>query len=482
MLNMEDKHQLFPISIKGRWGYIDIRGRVVIKPQFLSASKFREGLARVSVSNGSEKDWGLWSGRCGFIAEDGKFVIPPEPPARVQRLRDFQCYSYSSFHEGLARIHINDATGMDGFINPQGKLVVPCKFHSSADFSEGLAFAETWRAWRDRRPKRAGYIDTKGRFVIENSAFRSGHDFADGRAVVYVDSNGDHWDACLINKRGKFVIPPGIYSGLSSPVSGAMRAVRDGNSGMLNVDGDVLVPFGKYHLVTEPSNGSVFTAESRGKVVLLDPTGKRIAVVRASRYVGRFSEGMATICIRNRFGYIDATGKLQIPAKFRAAEQFDQGLAFITFDGAQGYINRQGELVWRSDHWTLPPRNSVSKPLSAFLPESTVEALPLSYNWEGVKNAIVFVADESLEEMHSRCKKTFSRKGRVFDGTSFDVDAHKLELTIYRNRGGHVELYAMAARRNKEEVKGFINFYHCRNMMALHKKYPKNIIGILIEN
>ena len=397
-------------------------------------------------------------------------------------MKDFQCYSYGSFHEGLARIHINDATGMDGFINRDGKLVVPCKFDTSADFSEGLAFAETWREWGDRRPKRAGYIDTKGRFAIENKAFRFGHTFADGYAVVSVSTGDDDWGDALIDKRGKFVIPPGTYSGLSSPVSGAMRAVRDGDVGMVKVDGKVLVPFGKYNSVIEPSNGSVFTAESRGKVVLLDPTGKRIVVVRASRFVGRFSEGMATICIRDRFGYIDATGELQISAKFSAAEQFDQGLAFVKFDAAQGYINRQGELVWRSDHWNLPPRNSVSKPLSAFLPESTVEALPLSYNWEGVKNAIVFTAEGNLEEMHSMCKRKFFRKGRIFDGTSFDVDAHKLELTIYRKRGGHVEVYAMGARGNKEEVKGFINFYHCRNMMALHKKYPKNIIGILIEN
>lgn len=479
---MENKQQLFPISIKGKWGYIDVRGRIAIKPQFLTASKFREGLARVSVWTGPEKDWGLGSGLCGFIAENGKFVIPPEPLAKVRSLKGFQCYSYGDFHEGLARIHINDATGKDGFINQRGKLVVPFKYHSMADFSEGLAFVETWRKWGDPRPKRAGYIDTRGRFVIENAAFRYGSEFVEGLAMVSVSTGDDDWADGLIDKHGRFVIPAGIYHGLSSPVSGGLRAVRNGKVGMLNVNGDVVVPFGKYKSILEPSNGSVFTAESHGKTTLLDPTGKRIASVRASGDVGRFSEELATIRVRNRLGYIDATGEVRIPARFDAAESFDQGLASVIIDGSKGYINRQGDLIWQTDDWNRPLRNSVSKPLSTFLPESTVEALPLSYDWEGVRNAIVFVADGNIEEMHSWCKKKFSRKGEIFDGTDIDADPCKLDLTIYRKRGGHVEIYAMAARGNKEEVMGFINFYCCRNMKALHRRYPKKIIGILIEN
>jgi hypothetical protein len=479
---MNKVNELFPISVAGKWGYIDLQGNVAIEPQFEKASKFREGLAAVTVAGTSDEDAVFERKYQGFIGRDGKFLIPPKPPSKVKNIENYQCYSYGDFHEGLARIHINDATGMDGFINRAGKLIVPCKFDTTSDFSEGLAFAETWRAWDDPGPKRAGYIDTKGRFVIENNTFLFGRDFADGHAVVSVRTSDDGRSDGLIDKKGNYVIPPGTYSGLSSLIAGAMRGVRDGNVGMLDVRGRVIVPFGKYESILEPCNGNIFTAESGRKAVLLDSTGKRIAVASTSNDVGRFSGGMATIRIRNRFGYIDTKGEMRIAPRFSAAERFDRGLALVTLRGTKGYINLQGDFVWKEDHWNPPLRNSVSKPLLTFLPESKLEALPLSYNWERVKNAIVFAANGSLKELHSWCKRKFSRKGKILDGTDFDVDPYKLDLTIFRSKAGHVEVYAMAGTGDKGEVKAFVNFYCCRNMSALHRRYPKKIVGILIEN
>jgi hypothetical protein len=132
---------LFPISIEGKWGYIDSDGKVVIEPQFLKANSFSEGLAVVAVAGTSKEDLVFERKYQGFIGPDGKFVIPPKPPTEAQKVKDFETYSYSDFHEGLARIHINDASGMDGFIDRAGKIVVPLKFDTMSDFSEGLAFA-----------------------------------------------------------------------------------------------------------------------------------------------------------------------------------------------------------------------------------------------------------------------------------------------------------------------------------------------------
>ena len=40
---------LFPVPVKGKWGYIDKRGKVVIEPQFIKARDFRKGLSPVKV-------------------------------------------------------------------------------------------------------------------------------------------------------------------------------------------------------------------------------------------------------------------------------------------------------------------------------------------------------------------------------------------------------------------------------------------------
>jgi hypothetical protein len=47
-----------------------------------------------------------------------------------------------------------------------------------------------------------------------------------------------------------------------------------------------------------------------------------------------------------RWGYIDTTGKLVIPGRYRKAESFSEGLAAVTSDGFEGlYVDRNGEVV-----------------------------------------------------------------------------------------------------------------------------------------
>ena len=58
---------LRPVEIDGRWGYRNIRGKLVIRPQFEGASDFYEGLAAVRVDK-----------KEGFIDLHGTFVIAPQ--------------------------------------------------------------------------------------------------------------------------------------------------------------------------------------------------------------------------------------------------------------------------------------------------------------------------------------------------------------------------------------------------------------------
>src|SRR5262245_26129532 len=69
---------LFPIFQKGKTGFIDKKGQVVITPQFDAADVFSEGLALVSVG-----------GKYGFINTKGELVINP------------QFESANSFSEGM---------------------------------------------------------------------------------------------------------------------------------------------------------------------------------------------------------------------------------------------------------------------------------------------------------------------------------------------------------------------------------------------
>lgn len=89
-----------------RWGYRDSNGKVVIKPQFVTAGNFHDNRAAVSIfreeNNSHEQKW-------GFIDKTGNMVIRPR-------------YSIepSSFDSGLAMVMDKDDNGY--YIDTQGEI------------------------------------------------------------------------------------------------------------------------------------------------------------------------------------------------------------------------------------------------------------------------------------------------------------------------------------------------------------------------
>lgn len=61
--------------------------------------------------------------------------------------------------------------------------------------------------------------------------------------------------------------------------------------------------------------------------------------------VGTFSEGLAEVTIRNKWGYINKNGNVVIPAEFDYGEPFYQDLALVNLGEKNGYIDKKGNLV-----------------------------------------------------------------------------------------------------------------------------------------
>ena len=104
-----------PVSIGGRFGYIDTAGKVVIEPQFATAGPFHEGYAMVRDD----------AGRTGYVRLDGTWAIEP--------LWLQEAYPFSA---GRARVRLN---GQYGFLDTTGRFVIPPGYLRADDFHEGLA-------------------------------------------------------------------------------------------------------------------------------------------------------------------------------------------------------------------------------------------------------------------------------------------------------------------------------------------------------
>ena len=330
---------LFPIEQNGKWGYIDLRGNIVIPPRLQAAREFSEGLASVEVG-----------GKWGFIDEQGEMAIEPVFSGA------------SGFSEGLARVQVGgDKYGMYGkwgFIDPTGRMVIEPMYEefddvaeTSYDFHEGLAMIEI--------NYRKGFIDRTGKVVIEPQ-FQFAYHFTEGLASV---SKGlsDKWG--YIDRSGQWAIPP-KFDQASSFSEGLAPVELDGVCGFTDRRGDLKLrpdfqDRGDCAVVWGSFNDGLSRWKMGERYGYIDRSG-RVAIQPRFSLTDEFSEGMAYVEQDGKYGFVNSSGNMAIEPQFYLAESFHNGLARVD-NGTRdswGYIDKAGTFVWK----TAPAVPSDSEP------------------------------------------------------------------------------------------------------------------------
>ncbi|HOD80451.1 MAG: KWG Leptospira [Planctomycetes bacterium ADurb.Bin126] len=220
----------------GKWGFLDRQGKVAIPATFVSdcCPQFSEGLClireiggpasyidktgQVRISLPQEYCWcgpfqagrarvstgrPAFGGKCGYIDRNGKLVIPMEYTsggdfseglAPVSRKSQVVYSSLRPHPQGDGYVNATDEPW--GFIDPDNKLVVPMVYQYVWDFSEGLAPVRRNGLW--------GYVDKKGREVIPPK-YSLAHPFDHGAAKVVREGKIQ-----FIDRTGKTLVETGI--------------------------------------------------------------------------------------------------------------------------------------------------------------------------------------------------------------------------------------------------------------------------------
>lgn len=240
----------------GTYGYIDHKGNFVIKPQFLDAHAFKNGVAKVetdlSPDHTVEK----------YIDKSGAFISAPSNLRAFNRiLPTLSMADDPSTYE----ISGEDSLGA-AFVNHGGLKMMP--------FSEGLAIAKRGgnSGW--------GYVDKNLEFVVQANSFLDARHFKDGLAAVAAD----------VDDEGRIV----------SVVHGAIEPAHK-KWGYINRKGDwVIKP--EYSSAECFSEGlaCVSTTESIGlhakRYGFIDKTGKFVIEPKFS-FAESFSEGFAAVAL-----------------------------------------------------------------------------------------------------------------------------------------------------------------------------------------
>lgn len=288
-----------------KWGYINTKGETVIKPQFDEAYQFSSyGLALIETNNDDNQS--INSSKSGYIDSIGNIVIKPQ----FKKSYDFQPNGLAIF-EKYYRINEYGFNTSSGLIDSLGNVIVEPIFHSISNFNiEQLCIVT------QKTTMRNGIMDNKGKILFwlpQNFSFVGTTDEifdSNGLAKVQRDDGTGNYDTmCYVNKTG-------------SLVGREMQNIefQDGNK------------IGKFQ-----KNEKWGYVDASGKVII-EP--KFDEVEHFDKY------GMALVKNGNEWGYINKTGDFAIKESFESAVDFyNDELAPVKKNSLWGYINRQGEMI-----------------------------------------------------------------------------------------------------------------------------------------
>ncbi len=327
-----------------RWGFIDRGGKVVIPHQFAQVTRFREGLAAVCREltpvlvdeDGTERTVHLatdWE----YIDTTGKTVISNKRGSW-------------RFSGGLA-VTGERPRGPFGYMDREGKQVVPERFERADDFEEGRAIV--------RIDGRAGAIDRTGKLVVP-ATWKGLGPYAGGRASFW-----DGEKTGYIDLAGKVVVPARYEPGETFSEGLAFVKMKDARTGKST--GGYIDRRGKLVIRRVEGLGGPFR-EERARILgdktahWIDRKGKKVRAPEAE-WVGDFSEGLAAIKIGGKVGYADRAGKIVIPPRWDFGEVFAGGLAIVADLDTKSsyvvnfrYIDRAGNVIAPLSASESPPR------------------------------------------------------------------------------------------------------------------------------
>jgi hypothetical protein len=296
-IQSSDADPVYRIVEKGKVGYIDNRGRIVVAPTLDEwvSGEFHNGLLVTGVSDGP------------YIDATGKKVL------------DTGFYRNWNFSEGLAVAMREDTDKKWGYIDTRGNFAIPPQFNTSLEdyvspFSDGFARIQVKGLY--------GFIDHTGRFAILPTLLHA-DDFSDGMVRVVLDG------PCFIPGSGgcdigEFVPPNSGKKGELPPSCKFTFIDKNGNViSAARFDGAKAFSEG----LAPVQVGSLWGYIDKDGAMAISPQFDDAM---------SFSDGVAAVRQSGLYGYINKSGVLVIHAQFKQASDFHEGLAYVG-DRESGY-------------------------------------------------------------------------------------------------------------------------------------------------
>ncbi len=198
---------LLPVKIKGKFGFMDINGKLVIPARLDEVTIFSDGKAVAK------------NGTTFMLIDKDKSVTS----LNIPKLKEVKKYS-----EGLAPFYLK-GPGC-GYLDKEGKIAIEPKFKSVGYFHGGVA-------WAKLPNNKVGFINKQGEWIVEPQfSFADDFDPESGLARVKKDLVWGY-----VNMEGEFMEleKTNIYKNYHE---GLCIGRKNGKFGFLNPEGEWAIP------------------------------------------------------------------------------------------------------------------------------------------------------------------------------------------------------------------------------------------------
>lgn len=306
-----NESQLLPfVSKSNAWGFINSRGEWLVPPRYQAASHFIDDLALVKSQQG-----------IGFIDRQGREVIP------------CQFFDSLGFWEGYAAVAIaSERTGVKwGLIDRRGIWAIQPAYDFLGPLFQGRSRCNVQGRW--------GYVDGKGEAVL-SPVFDWAGDYIDGIARVQEVSH--ILRTYYIDLKASPIGPLSFENG-EDFCNGVAGIYEGGKWGLLNSQGIVLIS-PRYAAIGEYSEGKLPVSSDGNAWLYVDSQGTR-CIAASFEEASAFNEGWARARRGRKWGFIDGEGKWLMEPTFDLLEDFCQGWALFKQGDKVGYVNKAGRLL-----------------------------------------------------------------------------------------------------------------------------------------
>ena len=320
--------ELMPVqNEKGKWGFVDENGSLVVKYNYTAVGPFQGKYARVQKGD-----------KWGFINKKGEVVIKPEYD------------NFSSFTDtGVAVVQKGKKYG---YINTEMQFIVPVKFTNIGAFNaDGLV----WVADEDKY----GIYNINGSIFIEPKyksigvfvpyvADLSEVDFS--KLSVSETSHLKYGGSYTLYR--KEAVDHSYYSKLpESPIGYFYSNNQEGyKNSVVTPSGDVLIQEGKYRASFYPNDGVSPVALSDNQYNFINVgTGQKL-LKRPVLDVWGFDTNVAIVSVKFGKGtkkqFVDRTGKFVSDYKYDNIYPLNHGVYVTYKDGLYGMADEYGKDIF----------------------------------------------------------------------------------------------------------------------------------------